>query len=127
LRRTVPIVRRRDLIRVQSGSRSGGTAYRRAVATGDRQDQPERLVVLTQYGRSDATGFRVQPRAGIESGISLIAGRLDVAEAHRLVVRRGSPRPGVDAVRYATVGDLEDAGVPGTVGADPGHPRACSC
>jgi hypothetical protein len=79
------------------------------VATGDRQDRLEHSVVLTQYGRSDATGFRVRPRAGIESGISLIAGRLDVAEAHRLVVRRGSPRPGVDAVRYTTVGDLEDA------------------
>lgn len=66
--------------------------------------------MLTQYGRSDATGFRVRPRAGIESGISLIAGRLGVAEAHHLVVRRGSPRPGVDAVRYTTAADLEDAG-----------------
>lgn len=70
----------------------------------------ERSTVLTQFGRSDATGFRMRPRPGIESGISLIAGRLGVAETHRLVVRRGSPRPGVDSVRYTTVGDLEDAG-----------------
>jgi hypothetical protein len=70
----------------------------------------ERETILTQYGRRDASGFRVRPRAGVEEGVSLIAGRLDVAEAHRLVVRRGVPQPGVDAVRHTTVGDLEDAG-----------------
>jgi hypothetical protein len=80
------------------------------VATGDRRDDLPASAVLTQYGRSDATRFRVRPGVGVESGISLIAGRLDVAEAHRLVVRRGVPRPGVDAVRYTTAGDLTDAG-----------------
>jgi hypothetical protein len=70
----------------------------------------ERDTVVTQYGRRDASGFRVRPRPGVEEAVSLIAGRLDVAEAHRLVVRRGFPQPGVDAVRHTTVGDLEDAG-----------------
>lgn len=70
----------------------------------------ERGTVLTQYGRLDRSGFRVRPRPGVEDGISLIAGRLEIAEAHRLVVRRGFPQPGVDAVRHTTVGDLEDAG-----------------
>jgi hypothetical protein len=69
-----------------------------------------RQTVLTQYGRRDTSGFRMRPRPGVEEGISLIAGRLDVAEAHRLVVRRGFPKPGVDGVRHTTVGDLEDAG-----------------
>jgi hypothetical protein len=94
------------------------------VAARDRRDKPEPPAVLTEYGRLDVTGFRIRPRAGIESGISLIAGRLDVAEAHRLVVRRGSPRPGVDAVRYTTVDGLEDAGFrvrPAPTRAIPGH------
>jgi hypothetical protein len=65
---------------------------------------------LTQYGRRDNSGFRVRPRPGVEDGISLIAGRLGVVQAHRLVVRRGSPLVGVDAVRHTTVDDLEDAG-----------------
>jgi hypothetical protein len=70
----------------------------------------ERNTVVTQYGRRDASGFRVRPRPGVEEGVSLIAGRLDTSEAHRLVVRRGLPLPGVDAVRHTTVGDLQDAG-----------------
>jgi hypothetical protein len=70
----------------------------------------ERDAVVTQYGRREASGFRVRPRPGVEDGVSLIAGRLGVADAHRLVVRRGFPQPGVDAVRHSTVGDLEDAG-----------------
>jgi hypothetical protein len=65
--------------------------------------------VLTQYGR-EPSGFRVRPRPGVEDAVSLITGRLDVAEAHHLVVRRGSPHPGVDAVRYTTVLGLQDAG-----------------
>lgn len=66
--------------------------------------------VLTQYGRTDPTGFRVRPRSGVEEGISLIAGQLSAEEARRLVVRKGFYRPGVDAVRHTTAGDLEDAG-----------------
>ena len=70
----------------------------------------DRATVVTQYGRRDASGFRVRPRPGVEEGVSLIARRLDVAVAHRLVVRRGFPQPDVDVVRHTTVGDLEDAG-----------------
>lgn len=65
---------------------------------------------LTQYGRTDSTGFRVRPRAGVEQGISLIAGRLSAAEARHLVVRRGFYRPGVDTARYTTVQHLLDGG-----------------
>ncbi len=66
--------------------------------------------VLTQYGRRTPGGFRVRPRPGIETGVSLIAGRLRPEVARALVVRRGIYRPGVDAVRYTTVEDLTDAG-----------------
>lgn len=69
-----------------------------------------RDTVLTQYGRLDGSGFRLRPRPGVEDGVSLIAGRLAVPDAHRLVVRRGFPQPGVDAVRHTTVGNLEDGG-----------------
>jgi hypothetical protein len=77
----------------------------------------ERDTVLTQYGRHEPGGFRVRPRRGIETGVSLIAGRLRPEVARALVVRRGIYRPGVDAVRYTTVGDLADAGF--DVRADP--------
>ena len=66
--------------------------------------------VVTQYGRHEVGGFRVRPRHGIETGVSLIAGRLRPEVARALVVRRGIYRPGVDAVRYAAVVDLTDAG-----------------
>ena len=64
---------------------------------------------LTQYGRTDKTGFRVRPRPVAEKGISLIAGQLTARQARRLVVRRGIYRPSVDAVRHTTVSDLSDA------------------
>lgn len=67
-------------------------------------------IVLTQYGRRDATGFRVRPRLNVEAGVSVIAGRHRPEVARAMVVRRGIYRPGVDAVRYTTVGDLIDAG-----------------
>lgn len=73
-------------------------------------DPLPRATFLTQYGRRDATGFRVRPRRGFEAGISLIAGRLRPEVARAMVVRRGIYRPGIDAVRYTTVGDLTDAG-----------------
>jgi hypothetical protein len=66
--------------------------------------------VLTQYGRQDATGFRNRPRPGVEEAISVIAGRLTAAEAHRLVIRRGAYRAGFDLVRYTTVAALAAAG-----------------
>lgn len=66
--------------------------------------------VLTQYGRRDPSGFRDRPRVNVEAGVSLIAGRLRPEVARAMVVRRGIYRPGVDAVRYTTVGDLTDAG-----------------
>jgi hypothetical protein len=66
--------------------------------------------VLTQYGRQDATGFRNRPRPGVEEAISVIAGRLTAAEAHRLVIRRGAYRPAFDVVRYTTVAALSEAG-----------------
>ena len=66
--------------------------------------------MLTQYGRRDATGFRNRPRPGVEEAISVIAGRLTAAEAHRLVIRRGAYRPAFDVVRYTTVAVLSEAG-----------------
>lgn len=66
--------------------------------------------VLTQYGRQDATGFRNRPRPGVEEAISVIAGRLTAAEAHRLVIRRGAYRPAFDVVRYTTGAALFEAG-----------------
>ena len=66
--------------------------------------------VLTQYGRQDATGFRNRPRPGVEEAISVIVGRLTAAEAHALIIRRGTYRPGFDVVRYTTVAALSEAG-----------------
>ncbi|HTW07646.1 MAG TPA: hypothetical protein VME46_09055, partial [Acidimicrobiales bacterium] len=51
-----------------------------------------------------------RPRPGLEEAISVIAGRLTAAEAHRLVIRRGAYRPAFDVVRYTTVAALSEAG-----------------
>jgi hypothetical protein len=78
---------------------------------------------LTQYGRRK--NFRRAPRDEDRGGVSLLGGpardtqpqKLTPAEAKALVV---GPSKGVssrDGVRYATVGDLEDAGF--TVRRDP--------
>lgn len=78
--------------------------------TATRSDPLEREAWLTQYGRRDATGFRMRPRPGVETAISLIGGRLAAEDAHRLIVRHGRFRSELDTVRYVRVRDLVDAG-----------------
>ena len=76
----------------------------------DLEDDEE----LTQYGnRENPPGepFRLRPRAGKESDISLFAGRKSVDEA-AFIISHGR-RVGIvgDGVRYTTAGALRRAGV----------------
>jgi hypothetical protein len=81
------------------------------------EDELDDDEVLTQYGnreRPPGQPFRNKPRAGKETAISPLRGRLTVDEAARAVNRHRSPREGAhpdDGVRYAKVGDLRRAGV----------------
>lgn len=75
--------------------------------------QPERLddsETVTQYGTREANPpFRRRPRFPREQDVSVIRGRLSVAETCRLIRRRDVS--GIeDGVRYTTVGTLRAAG-----------------
>lgn len=67
--------------------------------------------ILTQYGqeREDGRGFRGQPRFDRdERDVSMIAGKLSVIEAIRLISSRSTLAP-QDAVRHFSVGALREA------------------
>lgn len=63
---------------------------------------------VTQYGEVGPSGFRNRPRAGAEPSVSVFAGQWSVREATVRLRRRPPER--ADAVRYATVGALKEAG-----------------
>jgi hypothetical protein len=74
-----------------------------------RETPLERAAPLTQYGDTWDQGFRCRPRASDLDGVSVLLGRLTLAQAARYVRRDGRARRG-DAVRYTEVGCLEDEG-----------------
>jgi|SwirhisoilCB1_FD_contig_31_5709438_length_898_multi_11_in_0_out_0_1 hypothetical protein len=84
------------------------------VYAGVRLEELTDDLVLTQYGSRvypPGEPFRRRPREGKETEISLLAGRIELDEAARMVNRRRreGAHPG-DGVRYTTVGRLLAAG-----------------